>query len=148
MSTIQKIEIEISSTCECRHCDARGLGGEDITCPECANKTRFTDWCDGACYEYKLEDLEEYLLPAFITAHNEPEYLRIEGKRMGWQARTGYKVIKATHKELWDALTFSGDWSLHYKLEGNSLTITRYSHDEPTGASFTITPDKGEDIEA
>ena len=148
MSTLNKIEIQISNACECRYCDACGLSGQDITCPECANETRFTDWCDGACYEYKLEDLEEYLLPAFITAHNEPEYLRIEGTRMGWQARRGYKVIKATHKELWDALTFSGDWSLNYKLEGNSLTITRYSHDEPTGASFTITTDKGEDIEA
>ena len=147
MSTIEKIEIEISNACECRYCDACGLGGEDITCPECAAETRFTDWCDGACYEYKIEELEEYLLPAFMAVYNQPEYLRIEGKRMGWQSRSGYKVIKATHKELWDALTFSGDWSLNYKLEGNSLTITRYSHDEPTGASFTIKPDTGEEIE-
>jgi hypothetical protein len=94
-----------------------------------------------------MQDLEEYLLPAFMTAHNNPEYLRIAGSRMGWQARSGYKVIKATHKELWDALTFSGDWTLSYVLEGDSLTVTRYSHDEPTGASFTIKPDKGEEIE-
>ena len=147
MSTIQKIEIEISNACECRYCDACGLSGQDITCPECANETRFTDWCDGACYEYKIEELEEYLLPAFMAVYNQPEYLRIEGKRMGWQSRSGYKVIKATHKELWDALTFSGDWTLHYMLEGKSLNVTRYSHDEPTGASFTITPDKGEDME-
>lgn len=147
MSTLEKIEIQISNGCECRVCDSCGMGGQDIACPECGTDTRFTDWCDGSCYEYKLEELEEYLLPAFIAAHNEPEYLRIEGKRMGWQARSGYKVIKATHKELWDSLTFSGEWSLHYVLKNGSLTITRYSHDEPTGASFTITPDKGEDIE-
>jgi hypothetical protein len=147
MSTLEKTELEISNACECRYCDACGLGGEDITCPECGTDTRFTDWCDGACYEYKLEHLEEYLLPAYMSANGEPEYLRIEGTRMGWQAKTGYKIIKATHKELWDALTFSGDWTLRYMLENKSLTVTRYSHDEPTGASFTITPDKGEDME-
>ena len=147
MSTLNKIEIQISNACECRYCDACGLSGQDITCPECANETRFTDWCDGACYEYKIEELEEYLLPAFMAVYNQPEYLRIEGKRMGWQSRSGYKVIKATHKELWDALTFSGDWTLRYVLKGKSLTVTRYSHDEPTGASFTIKPDTGEEIE-
>jgi len=147
MSTLEKIEVEISNGCECRYCDACGLGGESDLCPECATETRFMNYCDGACWEYKIDELEEYLMPDFMSANGNPEYLRIEGKRMGWQARSGYKVIKATHKELWDSLTFSGDWTLHYVLEGGSLTVTRYSHDEPMGASFTITPDKGEDIE-
>jgi hypothetical protein len=147
MSTLEKVELEISSNCNCRYCDACGLGGEDVACPECANETRFMEYCDGACYEYKIQDLEEYLIPAYMSANGEPDYLRIEGKRMGWQARSGYKVIKATHKELWDSLTLSGDWTLRYVLEGDSLTVTRYSHDEPMGASFTITPDKGEDME-
>jgi len=146
MSTLTDTNYTLSNTCSCTYCLTCGVVWEDLAeCQDCGNPTRAEDYCDGACYEYKLEwvenDLEEY------CKANACEYIRLDGSRMGWQARSGYKVIKATRKDLLDSLTFSGDWSLNFIRSGESFTITRYSHDEPMGASFTITPDKGEDIE-
>ena len=102
--------------------------------------------CDGwLCYEPIKEDLEDNIFPEFLKRNNSPSYLKIQGRAMGWQRRSGYKIIEANFNALFDSLTFSGDWTLKVTLAGDSLTIVRSSHDEPTGATFTIEPSTEEE---
>ena len=105
----------------------------------CDNESQ--DYCNGdVCYTPVKEDFEEAIFTEFLRRNNSPSYLKIQGKAMGWQRRSGYKIIEAKFDELFDSLTFSGDWTLKITLAGDSLTIVRSSHDEPTGATFTIEP--------
>ena len=77
-------------------------------------------------------------MDSFITATGNPYQIRIEGRGIGWTSASGYAICKANSKDLLTALTFNGDWRLHFIFEGNTLAITRWSHDEPTGASFEV----------
>ena len=138
MSSLTDTLYTLSSSCQCRQCDSCSLGTEDFLCSECGAETRELGDCDSFCYDYRLEWVESDLQD-FCTA-NACDYIKLEGSGMGWQSRSGYKVIEATRKELLDSLTFSGEWFLEFKREGGSFTVKRSSHDEPTGAYFTIKP--------
>ena len=105
----------------------------------CDNESQ--DYCDGnECYYPIKENLEENIFPEFLTRNNSPSHIRIDGKAMGWQRRSGYKIIEADFKPFFESLTLDGDYRLVFTLAGKSFTVVRYSHDEPTGASFTIEP--------
>jgi hypothetical protein len=106
------------------------------------------DYCSGGCYEYKLEWLEEEL-NEYLEANGNPSTLQVNGSAMGWQRRSGYATCEADYRKLLDTLTFSGDWRLRFIFDGNELRVQRYSHDEPTGASFYVVPaaEDGEDDE-
>jgi hypothetical protein len=117
------------------------MGTESVLCDECGRETVATDWCDGSCFDYKLDWLDE-ALEEWSKANGDPLHIRILGKRMGWQSRSGYKLINANRKELLDALTFSGSWTLELDFNGVHCNVTRWSHDEPTGASFELLPDR------
>jgi len=138
METINCTKVEISNSCECLICDTCGMGTDSDTCQECNTPTRLIEWCDGSCYEFKIEELESYILPEFLAANNAPRFLRIEGRGMGWQRREGYLITPAEFTPLFDGLKFDGGWRLVFNFAGDSLTVTRYSHDEPTGANFKI----------
>jgi hypothetical protein len=138
--TLEKFTVTLFSNCECRYCQECGIGTEDESCPECEQETAFTSWCDGGCWEYKVEELKEYLIPAWLKANGDPNYLRLEGRRMGWQSRSGYAIIPANYSSLKESLTFNGEWTLEFCLIGKELTVARYSHDEPMGASFAVLP--------
>lgn len=131
--------VKISTSCSCVKCVVCEVFNTDVdTCEECGEAMVPTDNCMDECWEYKKEDLKETIFPEFLARNNEPTSLRIEGKSMGWQSRSGYKEIDATFNELWSSLTLNGDWTLVFTLAGTSFTVFRYSHDEPTGASFSI----------
>lgn len=140
-------DIDLSNSCECRYCETCGIGTESELCDECQAPTRAMDYCDGACYGYRLEWLEE--LASAYAKGNGHEYLVLHGRGMGWTGASGHTdPIPATGKDLLDALTFSGEWRLRFTLdENNLLTIKRYSHDEPMGASFYAVPSNGEEQE-
>jgi hypothetical protein len=61
---------------------------------------------------------------------------------MGWQRLSGYSLIRESQDkigaEILDVLSFSGDLTLELKLTGRACHVVRYSHDEPTGASFEL----------
>jgi hypothetical protein len=116
-------QVVLSNSCECEDGDCYG----------------------DACYIPIKEDLEDNVFPEFLKRNNSPSYLKIQGRAMGWQRRSGYKIIEANFNALFDSLTFSGDWTLKITLAGDSLTIVRSSHDEPTGATFTIEPSTEEE---
>lgn len=136
-ATIERSEFEISNSCQCRQCKTCSMGTESEVCDECQQPTQQMDYCDGFCYDYKLEWLDESM-DSFITATGNPYQIRIEGRGIGWTSASGYAICKANSKDLLTALTFNGDWRLHFVSEGNTLAITRWSHDEPTGASFEV----------
>jgi hypothetical protein len=66
---------------------------------------------------------------------------------MGWTGASGYAISKANSKDLLSKLTFNGDWRLRFVFDGNTLAITRWSHDEPTGASFEVVAEIEEEEE-
>ena len=108
---------------------------------ECVCETESSAGCDGwACYEPIKDDFEENIFPEFLARNNNPPSLQITGKAMGWQRLTGTAFIPADFDRLFSALTINGEWMLRIKLAGNTLTVIRSSHDEPTGATFTIEP--------
>ena len=133
-------DFELSNTCQCRICDACCIGTESLTCDECGSETSDLTSCDGGCYDYKLEWLDELVQEWSINCGR--DYMVVSGRAMGWQRSSGYTdVMPATGKELFKALTFSGDWTLNFRLDAdNLLTVRRWSHDEPTGASFVVSP--------
>lgn len=133
-------DFELSNSCQCRFCENCGLGTESFDCDECMRETREMDYCDGACWDYKLEWLDE--LVEEWSKNCGRDYMVISGRAMGWQRTSGHTdAMPATGKELLKALTFSGDWTLNFRLDqDNLLTVRRWSHDEPTGASFIVSP--------
>ena len=67
------------------------------------------------------------------------------GFNVGWQNRKGYNVIQNddldAHAELiYNALTLNGDYNLNFKdtTVPGVIFVERYSHDEPTGATFIV----------
>jgi len=59
---------------------------------------------------------------------------------MGWQRKEGWITVEAQWDSIYRALTINGDYTLEITLKGENFTVVRYSHDEPTGATFTIEP--------
>ena len=119
--------IEISSHCSCDEDYAEGCMGE-------------------VCYVPLKENFEESIFPEYLKRNGNPSSVKIMGQNMGWQRLTGYMVVEADASKVFESLTINGDWTLKISLAGRNLIITRSSHDEPTGAGFTIEPST-EDIE-
>jgi hypothetical protein len=130
------MDLELSSDCGCRVCDDCGLGTESEKCDNCGKDTISTNYCDESCYDYKLDWIDK-LLEQF-SSENNCEIIKIEGRKMGWEGRTAYTYIKPNHKFFLEKLTLSGDWTLLIESDGKSISIVRYSHDEPTGAFFNL----------
>lgn len=120
MDTIQKASLSTDCTCEYEEA---------------------TDYyCEGDCHEFDIEQVSE-LLGAWAWSHGfaflDGFTVRIDGEAMGWTRASGYLVTDSDN--LLAALKINGDYRLDFTLDGETLRVVRYSHDEPTGASFTIT---------
>jgi hypothetical protein len=120
MSTIEKQVVVLESDCVCADEDGPDYG-------ECFG-----------CYDDAKENLK-HLINAWVDAQGkEFSEVRIDGTGMGWQRQSGY-----AHTDIDDlahALALRGDFRIVFTLENGELTATRSSHDEPTGAHFTFTP--------
>jgi hypothetical protein len=134
MATIVAVSVEVSSNCVCEDYDEET--GEAV----------FSNDCFG-CYQDSLELLKSEVVEPWLEANDfyEDTAIRISGTAIGWRRLAGYK--DTTPKELVEALSLNGDYTLNFTLTGNALTVMRYSHDEPTGASFTVdvSPEQDED---
>ena len=127
MQTIEKLTVTLQSDCTCTN--------EDET---------MSDDCFG-CWDDSI-----YLFNELISAWREragidEEKVFISGRGMTWQRLDGHAI--ADLDTLYDALTIRGDFRLEFKLEGETLTAVRYSHDEPVGCSFAFKPYGDEDEE-
>ena len=138
------IEETFSTTCGCYDCLACGhllTSDEDAPkCDECGLEGVPADYCSEACYDYKHENWENDIFPEWLSLMGNPTHLLIKGRAMGWQRREGWATVEAEWKPLYNALTINGEYTLRFKLEGGAFTVVRSSHDEPTGAFFTIEP--------
>lgn len=92
------------------------------------------------CFQDSYSYLEDTLFPEYLARNNKPEFIKIYGQTIGWQRLSGYAIKEADFTELYKTLTLNGDWRLEFSLAGRNLIVNRYSHDEPTGCAFTITP--------
>ena len=140
MDTIQETKVELSSNCECAYCPTCDVGVIGSKCADCNGETRAQDYCDEFCYDYKISELEDQLIPAYCDANGLPTHFEITGSSMGWTRASGSCTVEATWKDLFEALTINGEWTLRFTFAGDSMKVSRYSHDEPTGASFIVLP--------
>lgn len=104
------------------------------------------------CGEWMEEGTRE-LFTEWLIANGDPNRVTVKGKAMGWQrlegeaiieskAYTYYKQYESMETQLLKVLTLRGDFTIRYTLENGKLTAIRYSHDEPTGATFEFIADE------
>lgn len=110
------VTAELSSNCNCE--DDNGM---------------VTDTCLG-CYDFDEEDCLSVLNIWKARQEHSTNTVRIDGSGMTWQKLDGYAVTD--FDKVLDKLTINGDFTIRLKLNGDTLTAVRSSHDEPTGASF------------
>ena len=129
-----KIEVGISSDCVCTDYDDET--GEAVA----------SDWCFGDCFNDAVEVFEELIVSPFVLAHPELHRFKVEGKNMGWQRRSGFAEIMPYARDIVSQLSLNGDFRLLASFEGgDTFKVVRFSHDEPTGASFVYTILKEDD---
>jgi hypothetical protein len=121
------LSFDITNSCTCESLDEN-----DNPIP--------TEYCWGDCYDIALENLDEQILKPWLNRHDLDlsSELQVKGSGMGWQRVSAtYEVLA---EDLLDSLTFDSEWRLFFTLENDRLSVVRYSHDEPTGASFDVVP--------
>lgn len=130
MTLLTLWEAMITSNCECRLLDEED---NEIT----------PDYCLGYCYEDMGAEASQ-LIEEWLERNDYPSALIIQGAAMGWQRVSGYALIRESRdkiaRQTLDKLTLNGDFTLELKLMGRACHVVRYSHDEPTGASFELQP--------
>ena len=96
--------------------------------------------CGGVqCWTIAKEDIDIVMTDWFHTQTKfQDNYLvKFFSKNMNWDRVSGY-----TYAEIDDGLQplyINGDFRLVVTRDGDNLTVVRYSHDEPVGASFVLT---------
>jgi len=131
-------QIEVTTTCTCQYCEQCECIFSYVDtqeCPECQADMREFD-CYGDCYNDSKEEALR-LVTEWSDSHKIDEWI-IRGDNMGWTRASGNTEPIDGLEETFDALTLNGDYRLVFTLLNDSLRVTRYSHDEPTGASFTF----------
>lgn len=95
------------------------------------------------CYEDALANLKYEVIKPWLDAnsYDEDTELVARGSGMTWRRVSGYATT--TPKTMVDTLSLNGDWTLQFTLSnaGKTLSVIRYSHDEPTGTgAITFEP--------
>jgi hypothetical protein len=122
--TMEDWTVELSTTCMCE---------EDCVHGEC--------WFDNV---FRALDVQTEW--AERNGANATETIKVSSERMLWNGVAGWTT--AEHMSLHEALALNGDYRLVIRLQGTTLSATRYSHDEPVGAFFTVefVPDDTEEV--
>jgi hypothetical protein len=122
----------VSTNCECSFTDEEGNEIPEVS----------PDYCNG-CGDWMLEGALE-LIEEWLERNDYPDAVIIQGVAIGWQRRAGYALIREAGDKIpaaiLEKLTLNGDFTLELKLKGKAGHAVRYSHDEPTGASFELHP--------
>lgn len=87
--------------------------------------------------ELEWADAKDELVLAFEDLGDE---LLVEASNMGWTRDSGAGVTES-HKA-WGLLRINGDFRLVAEVDEDVITVVRYSHDEPVGATFKFTKAK------
>lgn len=151
MSTIEvqagKVSFSLNSDCQCFDCNKCGIGymgGESgQKCDDCTGGVlEHANGCMG-CWDDSKEMFYQSLYEWRKEVGVSWNLVRIEGSAMGWTRSKGSAVVPL--ERVLEALTIRGDFRIEVQLQGKSFSARRYSHDEPTGASFFFTLVKGEE---
>lgn len=128
MKLLEDWSAALSTNCECRYLDK---DENEIT----------PDYCFGECWE-EARDFTLELIEEWLERNDHPSAVIIRGVAMGWQRLSGYALIRESGdkiaSETLKKLTLDADFTLELKLTGRACHVVRYSHDEPTGASFEL----------
>lgn len=96
--------------------------------------------------EWDYEDAEGEMKFAFERLGADNLFIQAEG--MGWTRASAYIVVPVSRAV--DALKLNGEYRVVLTVndeDATDLRAVRYSHDEPTGASFTFRPATDEEVE-
>lgn len=132
METVSNVvEFELTSDCTCESWDE----DTDTSSP--------SDECFGCWTDDKLNFKYEILKP-WLEANgwDEDTVIYVFSGNMNWNKVAGWTNIRAS--EVVDCLTLNGDFTLRFKLENDTLTCVRSSHDE-MGALFTFSKAEEQD---
>lgn len=144
-TTIAKVEL--STTCSCYECETCSISYlEEGRCSECDTQLTPAPYCNSICWD-DSNNMAEYALEEYLKTVGQPEYLKIEGRAMGWQRLSGWATVKADWESLRNALRINGEYTLRMEITDDSFKVRRSSHDEPMGAYFTVSPAEGDDSE-
>jgi len=124
MSTFTIWESEVTTDCKCTDENEQPITGD----------------CWGWCIQFAEEDvaflIEEWLERNQVTNDPDEVTVLITTEAMNWNNVSAHAISKAD--TLIEKLRINGDYRLRFKLQRTELSIVRYSHDEPTGALFTV----------
>jgi hypothetical protein len=107
----------------------------DCTCEDENGKP--DEFCNDYCWIMNGAETSD-LLNEWVSRNGETatDTAKVSSTRMNWDGVAGYAVSEVT--KLPETLAIRGDYRLSFTLRNNELIIWRYSHDEPTGAYFTV----------
>lgn len=102
------------------------------------------------CYEDALANVKYEVINPWLEAngYDEDTELVAYGTGLGWRRLSG--LAHTTPKKIVETLSLNADWTLCFTLadNGKTLSVVRYSHDEPMGTgaiTFAPKPDEAED---
>ena len=124
------VAVAVTNSCVCVAVDGEGNEVLDENGDFVPN-----EYCWG-CFDDMKSDLEAMILDEWITPETAGIYM--SSKAMNWDRRSGFALAEPDTDAVIRALSINGDWRIVFKLIGDDLLAVRYSHDEPTGASFAF----------
>lgn len=131
--------VELTTTCiDCRYCADCGLIQCSKTCEDCdATDLDFAPEC--GCFEWNIEAIGE-MIAEWLKSIEDDRAVIIEGTNMGWMHLSGWKFVESIEaSELVNAIAGGvQDFTQHWELDEDGLKCVEYSHDAPTGATFSI----------
>ena len=138
-------KVTLTSHCKCYDCtnpDCYELNISDDyepECDSCQSPTTPANYCDGFCYESDRE-FAKGLFDTWLSNNGKPNSIKVSGKNVGWRNLSGYDIVEADFNKLFEYLILNGEWTLDITANDTEFSIRRSSHDEPTGASYIISP--------
>jgi hypothetical protein len=127
MNTHTMLKATITTECTCEvYVETEPDGTHLTTQPD------FCMGCDEANHYWAQEVIDVWLSRQTIQSNR----VRIHSPNMGWERLEAWKTTDVTN--LIESLRLNGDYRIIFTLNDTDLLATRYSHDEPTGASFVF----------
>jgi hypothetical protein len=132
------ITVEISTNCHCAFCQDCDMGftasASDWDCSDCGAEGEPSNYCDGDCGEFARDMFTECWDERFTDRP-----VLVESFGVGWQRTSSVTILNDVAAD--DALSrlLGDEADLKAVFADSALEVTRWSHDEPTGARFSFT---------
>ena len=123
-------------TCEIARCQAQYLIEDN---PALDEEEAFHQACqDSDLYQFEWECLIDHLTEA-LRGISPDGYFYAEGSNLGWQHRSGYTGFQVEDgQEFLHQLLPKTECTFQIEREDNTLHITNYHHDAPTGEFYSV----------